>query len=103
MEIAAHKYKLKFRAEAFIDRAYTNQGMLVSRNESKAIITDVAFSKERALKIAQHKTIQSIEQKEIIINAQTLCIHGDNPHATDVAKGIYDYLIHNNIKITAHV
>ncbi len=103
MEIAAQKFNLKFRAEAFIDRAYTNQGLLVPRYEPKAIITDVAFSKERALKIAQHRTIQSNEQKEIIINAQTLCIHGDNPHAIDVAKDIYDYLIQNNIKITAHV
>ncbi|MCW3786144.1 5-oxoprolinase subunit PxpA [Plebeiibacterium sediminum] len=103
MEMAAKEFNLKFRAEAFTDRAYTNLGLLVPRKEPGAVITNVEYSKERALKIAQHKTIQTIDQKEIIINAQSLCIHGDNPHAIAVAKNIYEYLIQNNIKITAHV
>ncbi|MFJ6207105.1 LamB/YcsF family protein [Lysinibacillus sp. NPDC092081] len=30
--------------------------------------------------------VLSVQQKKINISAQTLCIHGDGPHALDYAK-----------------
>ncbi len=103
MQEAAQKYKLRFRAEAFADRAYTNSGLLVPRKENNAVIYDTKICKERVLRIAQGKSIISLDKKEIIINAQTICIHGDNPQAIEVSKMIYEYLVQNNIKITANV
>ncbi len=102
MHAAAKCFNLKFKAEAFADRAYNNAGFLVPRKEYGAVIHDGNICKERALRIAQHKTIQTIEQQEIIINAQTICIHGDNPKAVEVSRIIYQHLVQNNIKITAN-
>jgi len=103
MQEAAQSFNLTFRAEAFADRAYNMKGLLVSRKETGAVIEDSFICKNRALKMAQNKAIQTIDGQEITINAQTICIHGDNPHAVEVSKIIYEFLIQNNIKITANV
>ncbi len=103
MQEAAESFKLKFRAEAFADRSYDINGLLIPRKEPGAVIQDSNICKKRALHIAQHKAIKTIEQQMITINAQTICIHGDNPHAIENSKMIYDYLTENNIKITADV
>ncbi len=70
----------------FSDRNYNDDGTLVSRQESNALIQTEAEMLEHVKGILMSNEVMSVQQKKINISAQTLCIHGDGPHALDYAK-----------------
>ena len=78
---------LKVAGEAFADRAYTDEGVLLSRRLPGAVITDVGEAVARAVQIAQGK-IRTVSGREITVKAETLCIHGDTPGAPEMARQI---------------
>lgn len=88
-------------SEVFADRAYTRDGFLVPRAIKGAVITDAEVCKKRVLKMIQQSVVESIDGIEIPIQADTVCIHGDNPQALDLAKSLNVYLRNNHIQITS--
>ncbi len=101
MQKAAELINLKFWAEAFADRAYTNDGFLAPRNIEGAVVEDAELCKIRALKMVTKNKVTSVNGNEVEIKADTICIHGDNEHAIELAQSIYEYLKRNNISIKA--
>jgi 5-oxoprolinase (ATP-hydrolysing) subunit A len=83
---AAKKSGVKYVEEAFADRAYTNEGTLVPRSKPGAVIHDIHLVAERVLSMAKHQKITSIENREVPIVAQTVCVHGDTPGAVEMIK-----------------
>lgn len=74
--------------EAFPDRAYTAEGMLVSRQRPGAVIHDPGEAAERALRMVRDGVVAAIDGTVVAVSAQTLCIHGDNPQGVDLAAAI---------------
>ena len=74
--------------EVFADRAYLNDGSLVPRSRKGAVILDVQLALEQVKQFIQQKPIVSIDGHPMIINADTVCIHGDTEQALDFAKSI---------------
>ena len=79
---------LKVVYEAFPDRAYSPEGTLVSRRQPGAVIKDPQAVSERALKMVQEGVVIAADGTTIPLEAQTLCVHGDNPEAVALVKGI---------------
>ena len=79
---------LRVVSEAYADRAYTNEGRLVSRREPGAVLHDAARIAERMVRLAQHGTIEAVDGSVIQIEAQSICVHGDSPGAVAIAKEI---------------
>ncbi len=75
---------LAFAAEAFPDRAYTNNGTLASRNIQGSVIHDANSIVERTLTILKEQRVKTINSKWLEINPGTLCIHGDNPNVVKI-------------------
>jgi len=90
---------LRTASEVFADRAYTNEGFLVPRGMEGAVIHDADICKKRVLKMLRDSVVESIDGVEIAIQADTVCIHGDNPQALELAKAIHDYLLDNGVEI----
>ena len=88
MEAAASGSGLAFVREAFIDRAYTPDGKLVPRGEPGAVIDDVVQAVERALRMARDQTVRAVSGETLRIDAQSLCVHGDNPAATALLRAV---------------
>ena len=63
-------------AEAFADRAYEPDGSLRPRRLPGAVITDPEQAAAQALEIAREG------------RAETICVHGDNPHALAIARAV---------------
>jgi UPF0271 protein len=76
--------------EAFADRTYLNDGSLVPRSEKGAVIHDGQLALEQVKQFVQRKPIISIDGHPLLINAGTVCIHGDTEQALDFAKSIRD-------------
>jgi len=79
-------------SEVFADRAYNDDGTLVSRSISGAVLHDTATVIERAVRMITEKTVLSITGKIIPIEADTVCIHGDNEMAAAFAKNLAETL-----------
>ena len=67
--------------EAFADRAYLPDGTLLSRDRAGAVLHDPVQVAARALIIARDSNVTSIDGVRLKVNADSLCIHGDNPEA----------------------
>ncbi len=85
---AAKKAGLKTASEVFADRAYNDDGSLVNRKLSGAVIHDPVVAVERAVKMAKEGKVISINGKEISIQADSICVHGDNEQAIELVSKI---------------
>jgi UPF0271 protein len=84
--------------EAFPDRAYTPEGTLLSRKEPGAVISDPAQVARRALDMA-HGFVEAVDGSRLVLEVQTLCVHGDNPKAVDLVKTIRQTLDAHHIAL----
>lgn len=100
MARVGREFGLKVAFEAFPDRAYTDEGALAPRRMEGAVITDPAEVIKRAVKMAKDGCIETINGGLIEIDAHTLCVHGDNPHAVEMVREIRTDLEANNIAVT---
>ena len=85
--------------EVFADRAYMDDGTLVPRSMSGAMITDSDFVIERAIRMIKQGTVESINGKTVSIKADSICVHGDNLKAVEFVKKIREALEAEDIKI----
>ncbi|WP_346798327.1 5-oxoprolinase subunit PxpA [Halomonas sp. Bachu 37] len=83
---AQHGVTLWF--EAFADRAYDGAGRLVSRRERGAVHHDPAVIVEQATRIARGLPLIASDGRELVLHADTLCVHGDNPESIAAVKAI---------------
>lgn len=75
LELAA-KRGFSFQAEGFADRGKTESGALLPRGEPGALLLDPERCALEAQKLVQTGLYQ------------TLCVHGDTPHAEQIARAV---------------
>jgi UPF0271 protein len=71
--------------EVFADRGYTAQGQLVPRSHPRAMITDPTEAADRLIGFFNSGLMPTIDGPAIPLAAQSICIHGDSPHAVTMA------------------
>ncbi|MEZ4999480.1 MAG: 5-oxoprolinase subunit PxpA, partial [Bacteroidales bacterium] len=79
---------MEFALEAFADRAYNSDGSLVSRSTRGSVITDSKEIEKRVIEMVLNNRIETVDGSLLIIRPDTICVHGDNPHAIDIARTI---------------
>ncbi|WP_297327744.1 5-oxoprolinase subunit PxpA [uncultured Bartonella sp.] len=84
----ARQAGLNVVSEAFADRAYSSDGTLVSRAEKGAVLSDPDMVAARMVKFVETGKITAIDGKEISLDAQSICLHGDSPSAVLMAKAV---------------
>jgi UPF0271 protein len=88
MRRAAEDEGLIFAAEAFADRAYNRDGTLQSRKIPGSLIMDPKLAAAQAVRIARDRSVVASDGAEVSLRADTLCIHGDNPSAVEIAWAV---------------
>ena len=86
----AVEHRLKLRYEAFADRAYTSEGLLLGRNNPGALL-DTENAVKQAVAIAGNQ-LKSACGKHIPLEADTLCVHSDTPEAIKLIHAIRQVL-----------
>jgi len=87
-ELLAAQFNVPLLFEAFADRCYTDDGLLQDRQQSGAVFTDHAHIISQALQLTQQGSVTSNNGNVITLNADTLCVHGDNPHSIKAIEKI---------------
>lgn len=88
---AGREVGLRVAREAFGDRAYNEDGTLVSRKTAGALITDPDVVAERVLGLVRG-TVQTMTGTTLRIEADTICLHGDTPGAGRIARRVRERL-----------
>ncbi len=85
---AATSLGLYVAHEGFADRAYQDNGALVPRGRPGAIIDDPEVAAARAVRMVTEGLVTTITGKVIPRRIDTLCVHGDTPHAPQIARDL---------------
>ncbi|GLX78027.1 UPF0271 protein [Thalassotalea insulae] len=88
----AQQYQLTLKFEAFADRGYQDNGLLIPRNEANAVLIDSQQVLARVKALVQNQQLSSVNQQKLVLNVDTLCVHGDNKAAVNLVKTISDWL-----------
>ena len=99
MEEAAKRLDMKIACEIFADRNYEDDGNLVSRKKSNALITDPEIAKRHVLRMVKNQAINCHSGKQISCEIDSVCIHGDNESSLLTAKSIKEILLSNGLKL----
>jgi 5-oxoprolinase (ATP-hydrolysing) subunit A len=86
-------------AEAFADRRYEPDSTLRSRKFGDALISDPQEAARQALRIVALGNLLSIGGREVTVDAQTICIHGDTPGAPEIATSVAKTLRNAGIEL----
>jgi UPF0271 protein len=86
--------------EAFADRAYNPDGTLVSRKEAGAVIENMEQIESRVLGIVKESKAFSVDRKPVDLGrVDSICLHGDNPEAINMASAIRSALLRGGVKV----
>ena len=92
LERAAASVGLPLAKEIFADRAYNDDGTLVSRGTPGAVIHDPSEAADRMLAAVESGTVVSVSGQSIPVGIDTICVHGDNPAAVELATHVRETL-----------
>ncbi|WP_275555439.1 5-oxoprolinase subunit PxpA [Mixta sp. Marseille-Q2659] len=98
---AARHYGLQTREEVFADRGYQTDGSLVPRGQPGAMIEEEKQAISRTLEMVQHGTVASVTGERVALRAQTVCLHGDGPHALAFARRLRDAFAAQQILVSS--
>jgi len=98
-DTAATQLGLRVARQAFADRAYNDDGSLVSRRLEGAVISDPKAAAERVVRLVQEGMIETITGSKLHLEARTVCVHGDSPAAIAMAESIRTRLENEGIEI----
>ncbi len=90
---------LQIANEAFIDRRYRADGSLAPRGTPGALIEKLDVAVDQALRIIRREPIRTVGGESLTLSADTLCLHGDGPHAVDLARRVRSALNEHGINV----
>ena len=99
METAAKKLNMKIACEIFADRNYEDDGNLVSRSKSNALITNPEIAKKHVFNMVKNQSLNCLSGKQIPCEIDSVCIHGDNSSSLNTAKSIKEDLLKNGLEL----
>lgn len=79
---------LAVAGEIFADRAYTEDGHLVPRSQPGAVLTDTRECVRHVLRMLDAGGIVSLSGRRLAVPFHSICVHGDNTHAVEVARAV---------------
>jgi len=98
---AAARVGIPTASEVFADRNYLHDGTLVPRSRPDAMVHDVNEAIRRAVRMVKEGVVTDVEGEDIEIRADTICVHGDGPHAAEIARGLKEGLLEAGVAVTA--
>lgn len=93
----AREAGLRVVCEAFADRAYNRDGSLVNRRITGAVLHDPELITQRMLRLVHEGVVEAVDGSMVQLQADSICVHGDNPAAVSTAKALREAFEANNV------
>lgn len=98
---AAQACGLRVVQEVFADRHYEADGSLTPRTHPQAHIDDEQEALYQVLSLAEAGCVKTRTGQWLTLAAETVCLHGDSPHAVDFARVLRGALAQRGIAVRA--
>ncbi len=92
---------LRVAHEVFADRTYQRNGLLTPRSQPDALIDNDEAALAQIYEMVVNRRVMSIDGGTVPLQTDTLCLHGDGPHALTFAQAAHGFLTHHQITIQA--
>jgi len=79
---------LRIVTEIYADRGYTEVGRLIPRGQAGAMILDPDAAAARVVAMAKTSAIVTAAGTQLPTKIDSVCVHGDSPHAVESAKRV---------------
>jgi UPF0271 protein len=87
--------------EVFADRAYTDDGELAPRGLPGALLEGPEAALAQAMRLIEQGQVHTLSGNLIALRADTVCLHGDGPHALALARLLRRTLEQKHIAVRA--
>ena len=98
---AGERIGLRTAHEVFADRTYQADGSLTPRTQPDALIANEETALQQAVRMIKEGKVLSRQGADVAIQADTVCIHGDGPHALAFARKIRNLLDDSGVAVRA--
>jgi len=95
----AEELGVKVAHEVFADRAYNPDGTLIPRSQPGSVIHEEEEIAERVISMVKEGRVKAINGEWVELKADTICVHGDNPKAVEIAAYIRKVLEEEGVRI----
>lgn len=92
---------LRVACEVFGDRAYNEDGSLVSRRLPGAVLADDSVAEAQVRRMVLEGKVTAVTARDVTVKADTICVHGDNPHAVAFIRRIRERLTEDGVTLAA--
>ncbi|QFP75110.1 LamB/YcsF family protein [Deinococcus sp. AJ005] len=99
LETEARRLGVPVVLETFPERAYLQDGRLAPRSMPGSSIHDPAEAARRAVMMVTQGRVEAIDGGFFEFEVNSLCIHGDNPNAVQIAQAVHEALNRAGVEI----
>ncbi|WP_164668041.1 LamB/YcsF family protein [Virgibacillus doumboii] len=92
---------LQVASEAFADRSYQADGSLTPREDTGAVIEDVAEAIAQVERMVNDGVVRAVTGELIGLEADTICVHGDGKNAVQFAEQLRKALERKGLEVAA--
>ena len=85
---AGQAHGLSVAHEVFADRTYQADGSLTPRSQPDALVASPQHAAAQAVRMVRAGRVRATDGTEVPVQADTICLHGDGPHALEFAQAI---------------
>lgn len=96
---AAEEIGLRSASEVFADRAYEEDGSLVPRIKAGSMIYDEELCAARVVRMVKEGRVETITGRDIVVKADSICLHGDGPKALSLATRTRRALVAEGVQV----
>jgi UPF0271 protein len=96
---AGEQAGLKTANEVFADRTYQADGSLTPRTQPDAMLHDAETAIAQVRRMVREGRVRSQQGSDVLVQADTLCIHGDEPNAVEFARRIRQALDADGVRV----
>ncbi len=96
---AGERAGLATAAEAFADRNYLPDGTLVPRSRPDALVSAADEALRRVVRMVREGRVRAVDGSDVPLRADTVCVHGDGPHAAELARALREGLEREGITV----
>jgi UPF0271 protein len=97
MERQSERVGLRVAREIYADRTYDDSGNLTSRKKEGSVLHDAKMASERVLRMLEDGAVTTVTGKRIPVDIDTICVHGDEPTAVEMARTVRAVLEANGV------
>ena len=88
LEMAGAAAGLRTVAEIYADRGYTEDGHLILRGKEGAMIDDPRLAADRVIAMIEAGAVITAAGTRLRTPIESVCVHGDSPHAVGMAQTV---------------